>query len=197
MKVICKNVRLTFPVLWEPKAMANDPKSKPAYSAGAVFPHEHPCVKLISDAIRTEAKKKWKGDAPAILAQLKAADRLCLHNGDLKKQYDGYAGNLFISARNERVRPLVVDRDGRTPLNEADGRPYGGCYVDLRVEIYAQSNAYGKRVNASLKGVQFLRDGDAFGAGAPMRIDEFESQEEGDLGYEAEVGAEAEEESLI
>ena len=37
-----------------------------------------------------------------------------------------------------------------------------------------QDNAYGKRVNASLRGVQFAGDGEAFGGGRPAEVDEFE-----------------------
>jgi hypothetical protein len=58
----------------------------------------------------------------------------------------------------------VVDRD-RTPLTASDGKPYAGCFVNAVVELWAQDNQYGKRINASLGGVQFAADGDAFGGG--------------------------------
>ncbi|EAA6845047.1 DUF2815 domain-containing protein, partial [Salmonella enterica subsp. enterica] len=38
---------------------------------------------------------------------------------------------------------------------------------------------FGKRVNASLSGVQFLRDGDAFTGGQPASADEFDDISEG------------------
>lgn len=33
---------------------------------------------------------------------------------------------------------------------EADGLVYSGCYVNARIELWAQDNANGKRVNAKL-----------------------------------------------
>jgi hypothetical protein len=80
-------------------------------------------------------------------------------------------------------RPLVIDRN-RDPLTAADGKPYSGCYVNVSIDVWAQDNKYGKRINAQLKGIQFVRDGDAFGGGAPASPDEFE-----DLGVPEEEDA--------
>jgi hypothetical protein len=79
---------------------------------------------------------------------------------------------MYVSASN-KVAPLVVDKD-KSPLSEASGRPYAGCYVNASLDIWAQDNSYGKRVNATLRGVQFFRDGDAFAGGAPASEDEFD-----------------------
>ena len=68
------------------------------------------------------------------------------------------------------------------PLTAADGRPYAGCYVIANVELWAQDNNYGKRINASLRGVQFLRDGDAFSGGGAASEDEFDEVEGSDAG---------------
>ena len=86
---------------------------------------------------------------------------------------EGYPNNHYIKARN-KVRPLVIDKDRTKILDESTGRPYGGCYVNANIEIYAQDNGFGKRINASLKGVQFFRDGDAFSGGAPASEDDFD-----------------------
>ena len=42
------------------------------------------------------------------------------------------------------------------------------------LDIYAQDNGYGQRINATLKGVQFIADGEAFAGGAPAGDDDFE-----------------------
>jgi len=91
-----------------------------------------------------------------------------------KPDMDGYAGNYFVSARAYQ-KPLVIDR-GKQPLAETDGRPYAGCYVNASVEVWAQDNEFGRRINATLRGVQFLNDGDAFAGGAPATPDEFEDE---------------------
>jgi len=67
----------------------------------------------------------------------------------------------------------VIDGD-KTILKEESGRPYSGCYVNANIEVWAQDNSFGKRINAQLKGVQFYRDGDAFSGSAPSSPDEFD-----------------------
>ena len=47
------------------------------------------------------------------------------------------------------------------------------------IDIWAQDNNFGKRVNASLGGVQFLRDGDAFAGGGVAAPDDFDDISEG------------------
>ena len=164
-----KNVRLAFPNLFEATSVNG---SEPSYSATFILPPDHPQIAEINKAIDAEATAKWGAKGAANAAALRAADKVCLHNGDTKADYAGFAGNLFINARN-KVRPTIVDRD-RSPLTIADGRPYGGCYVNAIVDIYAQDNNFGKRINASLKGVQFAKDGLPFSGGGVAAADAFD-----------------------
>jgi hypothetical protein len=83
---------------------------------------------------------------------------------------------LAISAKST-IRPLVIDRD-RSPLAEEDGKPYAGCYVNASVEFFAYENS-GNGISAQLAGVQFVRDGDAFGGGRAADPDEFDDLGEG------------------
>jgi hypothetical protein len=176
MKIRLQNVRLAFPALFEAKTVNGE--GKPTFSASFILPADHPQIAEINEAIDAVAKDKWGAKAPNILKELRAKDKVALHDGDTKSQYDGFEGNMYVSARSEQ-RPLVLDRD-KTPLTEADGKPYAGSYVYATVELWAQDNGYGKRVNAQLKGVQFFRDGDAFaGGGAPADPDDFDDLGEG------------------
>lgn len=171
-----KAVRLAFPALWEPETVNGE--GKPAYSGTFLIEPTDPQVKAINAVIEAVAKDKWGAKAGDVLKALRAGDKVCLHNGDLKAQYDGFAGNFFVTARNV-LRPLVVDAD-KTPLTEADGKPYSGCYVNVNIEIWAQDNKFGKRVNANLLGVQFVRDGDRFGGGGRVAdVDDFDDVTEG------------------
>ena len=170
MKLKLTNVRLAFPVLFEAKTVNGE--GKPAFSASFRIDPADPQVKALNQAIEAVAKEKWGAKADAILKQMRATDKVALHDGDLKSNYDGFPGNLYVSARSS-TRPLVIDKD-KSPLTEQDGKPYAGCYVNASVELWPQDNNYGKRVNASLRGVQFLRDGDAFAGGAPASEDEFD-----------------------
>jgi hypothetical protein len=180
--ILLKNVRLAFPALWTARASTGtDGKpGKAKFSASFIMPPNHPDVPKVKELIVAVARAKWADKADAILKGLKAQDRLCLHDGVTKSQYNGFDGNLFIGA-NSDTRPSVFDRS-KTPLAESDGKPYAGCYVNASIDIWAQDHPqHGKRVNAQLRGVQFVKDGDAFAAGTPASEDEFE-----DLGDQGE-----------
>lgn len=165
------NVRLAFPNIF--KAKAQNPNDKPAFSACAIMTPEHPDVKRARAAIKAVAQAKWGDNAATILKTLIAGQKVCLRDGDTKANYDGFPGNLYISARSP-TRPLVIAPD-LTPLTEDDGKPYSGCYVNMQVAIWAQDNSHGKRINAQLRGVQFMRDGEAFGGGGVATVDDFDA----------------------
>lgn len=171
MKVKLENVRLAFPQLFEPRAFGED-GSDPAYGASFIFPKTHPAYKLVNKAIEAVAAEKWEKKAAEVLKQLQTADRTCLHDGDGKPDYAGFPGNLFVASRN-KARPLIIDRD-KSPLTAADGKPYAGCYVNATLDVWAQANKFGKRVNATLSGVQFYKDGDAFTGAPPASPDDFD-----------------------
>jgi hypothetical protein len=170
MKVKLTNVRLAFPVLFEARTVNGE--GKPAFSASFLLDPADPQVKALNQAIEQVAKDKWGAKADAILKQMRAQDKVALHDGDLKANYDGFPGNLYVSARSA-TRPLVIDKD-KSPLTEQDGKPYAGCFVNASIELWPQDNNYGKRVNASLRGVQFFRDGDSFAGGGAASEDEFD-----------------------
>ncbi len=161
MKLKLANVRLSFPNLFE--AVTVNGEGKPAFGASFLLDPADPQVKAINDAIDAVAKAKWGAKADAILKQMRKGDKVALHDGDTKAQYEGYEGMLYLSTRTA-TRPLVIDKD-KSPLTAEDGKPYSGCYVNVSVEFWAQDNSYGKRVNAQLGGVQFFADGDAFSGG--------------------------------
>jgi hypothetical protein len=98
-----------------------------------------------------------------------------MHDGDAKSERDGYPGNFYINSSNT-IRPTAIGGgpDGRAPVTAADGKLYAGAYVNVFLNLWAQDNQYGKRVNASLLGVQFLRDGTRLAGGGTAAADDFE-----------------------
>lgn len=170
MKIKLSNVRLAFPALFEAKTVNGE--GAPAFSASFLLSPDHPAIAQLKEAFEKMGQEKWGAKWPTVKKTIEAKDAFALHNGDSKAEYEGYEGNFFISARN-KTRPVVLDRD-RTPLVEADGKPYAGCYVNASIELWAQDNNYGKRINASLRGVQFLKDGEAFAGGGIASADEFD-----------------------
>ena len=154
-------------------ARAAKPGDKEKYGAAFLFPANHPAAKEVAAAVIKAAQTKWGAKADEMLKQLKAGDRLPVHNGDAKASSAGYTGNLYLNAGNA-IRPLVLDAN-RAPLTAADGKPYSGCYVNAIIEVWAQDNQHGKRVNASLLGVQFVRDGERLAGGSVATADDFEA----------------------
>jgi hypothetical protein len=185
MRIMLKNCRIAF-AQGIFTAKAGEDGGTPSYSAAFIFEKGSGAAKVAQKAIAEAAEAKWADKAPATLKALAAQDKICLHSGDTK-EYEGFEGNLFVSARS-KVAPKVFNSD-RTPLTISDGKPYSGCYVNALVEIYAQDNKFGKRVNASLLGVQFVKDGDSFGGSAPAKDDEFDNIEDtGEEGFDSLVG---------
>jgi len=173
-RVTIKDVRVAYAQgLFVARAGKNDSPDKPKrFGAAFIFPAAHPSVKDISAAVIAAAKAKWNDKADEMLKMLKAGDRLPVHSGDAKATSAGYAGNLYLNAGNT-IRPLLLDAN-RAQLTQNDGKPYSGCYVNAIVEIWAQDNEHGKRVNASLLGVQFVRDGERLSGGSVATADDFE-----------------------
>lgn len=164
MQIKLQNVRLSFPQLFIPKAVQQGKEAK--YSASFLLDKTNDAAQI--DAVRKTmfdvAVEKW-GDAAKIPKGLKK----CLHEG-AEKDYDGYNDAMMFVSASATVRPSVIDRN-RSPLTADDGRPYAGCYVNAVLRLWAQDNEFGKRINAQLQGVQFVSDGEAFGA-APFNPDE-------------------------
>ena len=187
------DVRCAFPAFFKAEQVGG--QGKPAFSGTFLMTPEHPALDIVKAAIKKVAVEKWGDEAAAVLQQLVASDRVCLRAGDSKANYDGFAGNMYVSARGY-VRPLVIAQD-KTPLTESDGKPYSGCYVNAQISIWAQQNQYGKRINAQLGGVQFLRDGESFGGGHVADVSEFDTVSEGGADAAAPTGAADPMEGLI
>lgn len=213
MIILLKDVRIAFPVLWNAKGVVDrktGKMSEPAFSATFLVSKTHPQLEELLEIMKAVAQAKWTGidretgrpEWELVLSDLMATDRIVLHDGNRKK-YEGYANHWYVSARNAHP-PLVVNRDPF--IRDADGKPvmdgmngplpnlvtersgiiYSGCYVNANIDIWAQDNSFGQRICASLKGVQFKRNGDAFVGGPPATPDSMEAP---DLPPEAMEGA--------
>lgn len=167
--LMLENVRMAFPDIYTAKA--RNPQDKPAFSASFLLPPTHPAILQIQGAITAAANAKWPTEAAVILPALIAGDKVCLHNGDAKAQYEGYAGNMYISTRSYN-RPTLLKADA-TPAAEADGVFYSGCFVNAQVAIWAMQNVHGKRINAQLRGIQFRADGEPFSGGSVASPEDF------------------------
>lgn len=170
MKLTLKNVRLSFPDLFKPVEFTKG-DGKPRYNATFLIEKGSALDKEIREAIKAAATETLGAKGPKTAESWEGnPNKYAYLDGD-KKEYDGYAGMMYLSCHS-KTRPTVIDRD-KSPLTEADGKPYAGCYVNAIVEIYVQQGEF-TGVRATVKGVQFTKDGDAFGGGAPANLDDFE-----------------------
>lgn len=203
-KVIFLNdVRLSYPDLWKPGKPMNEGDT-PKYGSQFLFDADGPVKKLVEAAMVEMAKLEF-GENWANIVRTMSPDKKCMRSGDdsLDKGgavRDGYAGMKYVVARNA-VQPLIIGprrtkpagtnaliegvqySDGFPVLTSAGGKPFGGCYVNGKVEITA-SKAWEKvpsQIYAKLLAVQYVRDGAAFGGSMPSA--------EGFGESEAEAGA--------
>lgn len=162
-KIKLKNVRLSFPSLWTTSRFGGEDTGK--YEATFILDKQEHVDEIL--AIKKEMQRLG---AEAFKGKLPPDDKLCLKDGDGLDRPE-FVGKMTIKAATKR-RPLVIDRD-KAPLTAEDSHPYAGCYVHGIVTLWAQDNQYGKRINASLEGLQFVRDGEPFGSGG-IDADEFD-----------------------
>lgn len=193
-EVLLRNVRLSFPALFQPQERESDDGTmRKIFKANFLIPKKGDqfnnvaAIKVASDQAKT---KKWGSDQKT-WPKLKP-EKLCLRDGDLE-DWDGFAGNYYLSASSPVDRkPQVItnrkDAEGKWVKAEPGNErcPYAGCYVNALVRLWAQDDKeYGKRINASVEIVQFLRDGEAFGAGPVDANEKFTDDmvgSDGDLG---------------
>lgn len=170
--VSLSNVRISFPHLAAPSAFKEG--DTPKFSAIFLLPPDHPGVVAFQKAIAFVAQEKWKEKASGAMEVLKS-DRKIRPFSRGEEHVDakslavrpGYEGMFVISARNQS-RPQIYKADGHKvdPENTMEIRAaaekiYGGCYVNAVVKPYAYKEGIG--MACELLGVQFFKDGDAFG----------------------------------
>ena len=172
--------RLSYPAIWTPATNKEYPNAPAKYSLNLILDgKKDPEIGKVLSAITEIAQAAWGSRAQDKLKELRRSKYFCLRDGD-KRNEDRvnkgmepgpeYDGNLFFVVKaSANKRPLVVDAD-KTPLTENDGRPYSGCYVRVLAEFYYHKDG----IYPELKGVQFVRDGDAFTGATSTTTDDFE-----------------------
>jgi len=153
MKVLLKNVRLSFPSLFATEVYGGEDTGKFA-ATFLISKSDTKTVQSIEQSCKAALVEKYgEGKIPK-------GFKLPLVDGD-DKEYQGYADHVCIKASTKK-RPTLVNRD-KTPIVEEDGILYGGCYVNASIDVWVMDNSYGKKVLASLNAIQFVKDGEAFG----------------------------------
>lgn len=185
-----KAVRLSFPDLWKPGKPMND-GDEPKYGGQFIIDPGSENETITKNAMVAAAKETFGANWEAIVRSMEKSKK-CLRNGDdnLDKEgnvREGYAGKLYVVARN-KAKPAIVAAKAKNAdgswnyLTEADGKPYGGCYVNVKIEVKAMKakDKIPNQIYARLLAVQFVRDGESFGAapGSPEGFDDVEGAED-------------------
>lgn len=173
-----KNITLAFPALAEPQSFG---EGDPAY--GAKFPiivdGEH--QKAIEAAMLAEAKEAWKDKAESVMSMLAEDGKVAFvkkvyRSKKTGEPYQGFEGKHYLSARSAKTQPTVFDQYGEPVEGKSniERQAFSGAVVNASVEIWAQDNKWGRRINCSLRGVMLTGEGENFGGGSPpASADEF------------------------
>lgn len=194
------DVRLSFPKLFKPEASVKDGPKK----FGASFlmdPKDDQGKKNIRAcraAIEAVEQEKWGKTGlkykEGRIAFLKGDDVL---NAKTDEPYAGYEGMYVVNAKNNS-RPALFTRR-KEEVSEDDGLFYGGCYVDAIIRFYPvdDPDKGGKGIFASLEGVRFRSDGEAFGRGGAS-ADDFDDidDDDDDNGMDSDEGDEEDDEEV-
>jgi hypothetical protein len=181
-EVRLKDVRLSFAHLFEAQEGMIDEetgkKGEPRFGASFLMDPTTPSGKTNLANLKKAAEEikvaQWGKNIPKL-----KPEKVCVRDGNLE-EWDGYEGMIYCRASNKK-KPVLVDRD-RSELDAESGKLYSGCYVNAVVRLWAQDNKFGKRLNASLEAVQFLRHGEAFGYKQVDAQEVFDDVSEGEEG---------------
>jgi hypothetical protein len=186
IKVKLRNVRLSYEHIFTPSAFDDSQDAK--YSATFIIPKDNPDLPALKRAMFDAGKESFPSDftgtgwPKGYTCSLKDADKDTDSNGEpLADKQPAYKGCYILEANSTR-RPLVVGRK-KEAITEDDGIIYSGCYVNASVA--AAGYTYGKvkkGVKCYLNGVQFVKDGERFGADASADFDELDGDEDDFMG---------------
>jgi hypothetical protein len=158
----------SFPVLFTPKV--NDLNGKEEYSVVALF-KKGENLSALKAAAQDAIIEKFGPDKARWPKNLRSPFR---DQGELER--DGVQpdrtepGAIFLRLKTTR-KPGIVDEALQDVIDPH--KIYGGCVLRATVRAYAYSQAGNNGVSLALVNVQFLRDGEPFGAARVSAAKEF------------------------
>lgn len=149
--------------------------------------------KAIEEAISKEALAMWAKKADSMMEDIRGNKNKCAWLRNKKDKtgevYDGFEDRWALSAvrKQKEGAPLFLhniaepdpEKPGKTRAKRLTGKEgviYAGCYVNAKVEMWAQSGKY-SGMRCGLLGVQFDGPGDSFGGASRVSDDGFDAIE--------------------
>jgi len=179
--IFLSGVRLSFPHLAEPQRQINEltGKERISYNCEFIMLQDHAGFGQFMAKYGAMSLEKWKEHANTVMQMIQGDRKTrCYGRGEEKvnkktfQPYDGYAGNVFITAGRDS-QPQVIQADGQAidPTNsmayqQLARKMYGGCRVNAAVKPWLQDNKHGRGIRCDLIAVQFAADDKPFGEGA-------------------------------
>jgi len=180
LKVRLKMVRFSYPHVFKPKGFGKKNEGTPKFSITGIIDPDTKTgqanIAAMEEAIDAAAKEKWPKDWQKNLKKMRKDNRVCLREGD--DDDEASEGMMIVAASNEE-KPLALDENG-DDVTAADNVIYAGAYGDIIVRVWAQDNDYGLRINASLEGVKFRRDGDPLSSVSRASREDFDDDDDDD-----------------
>jgi hypothetical protein len=179
--IFLSNVRLSFPHLAEPQKQVNETsgQTRISYNCEFIMPQDHPGFQQFMARYGALALDKWKEHAQAVMGMiLQDRKTRCFGRGEEKVNrktfqiYDGYAGNMFITAGRDSAPQMIqldgtaIDPNNSMAYQTLARKMYGGCRVNAAVKPWPQDNKHGRGIRCDLIAVQFAADDTPFGEGA-------------------------------
>ena len=180
--IFLSNVRLSFPHLTEPQKTVNEVtgSTRISYNAEFIMPESHPSFAQFLALYQRLMSESFAENAGVVMNMIAADRKLrCYGKGEEKVNkktftpYDGYAGNVYLTAGSER-QPQVIQADG-SPVDPTNTMAYqaltramyGGCKVNAAIKPWVQKNKHGNGIRCDLVAIQFAGDDTPFGEGTP------------------------------
>ena len=178
--IFLSDVRLSFPHIAEPQKQRNEVtgKERISYNAEFILPATHPGWQKTMQVYGQMMVGMFAEHANTVMQMIQNDRKLRGFgvgtekiNKKTFKPYDGYEGQMFITAGSER-QPQIIQADG-SPVDPANTmavqqlarKLYGGCRVNAAVKPWVQKNQHGNGFRFDLVAVQFFKDDVAFGEG--------------------------------
>jgi hypothetical protein len=196
-EVILKNVRLgPYPDIFKPGNKANS-RGEYKYKATFMFDPESEQHQLVKNAMMKVAAAEYGANWRAIVGAMEGSKK-CLRNGDMAVDTKGnikpgFAGKWYVVASDLQKPRVVGGRKGPDnqfiELSPDGGKPYGGCWVNAKIHVRAMKakDEAPNNIFAKLEAIQFLREDQPLGGGAPNTADGFEEIEDAEKATTADT----------
>lgn len=169
-------VRVSYPTVFTPKAMNDRADAK--YSITLCFDKADQAqmaqLKGLADSVNKVRAEAWPDPSkrPQIpthghdKSPIKDIDTACnQENVPLLDKNPELAGHYIVRCTSPGSSPMPVLDQQKDPIEESDGKIFGGCWCNVIVNCYSYDTNGNRGVTFGFSGVQLVKKDDPFGGG--------------------------------